>query len=103
MGNSLIERGDPRLADLFRRLERVDKLLDELEAPARHTLNGLRFMTDRELSVMLRISRRTLQEYRSTGLLPYYLICGKVLYSETEIRQFLETGRRRSIEEMELL
>jgi hypothetical protein len=101
--NSLIERGDPRVADLFRRLERVDKLLGELEAPTRRTLNGLRFMTDRELSQMLRIIRRTLQEYRSTGVIPYFLICGKVLYSETEIRQFLEAGRRRSIEERELL
>jgi hypothetical protein len=101
--NSLIERGDPRVADLFRRLERVDKLLGELETPARRTLNGMRFLSDSELSQILRVSRRTLQEYRSEGVIPYYLICGKILYAEAEIRKFLEDGRKRSIEERELL
>ncbi len=99
----MIERSDPRVADLFHRVEKTNKLLGELEAPARHTLNGKRFMTDSELSEMLRISRRTLLEYRSTVVIPYYLICGKILYAEDEIRQFLEKCRRRSIEEQELL
>jgi hypothetical protein len=101
--NSLIERSDPRLADLFRRLEKTGKLLSELEVPARRTLNGKRFMTDSELSKILRISRRTLFEYRSTGAIPYYVICGKILYAEDEIHRLLEKCRRQSIEEEELL
>lgn len=101
--NSLIERSDPRVADIFRRLGNVDKLLAELEVPARRTLNGKRFLTDSELSKILRISRRALFEYRSAGAIPYYLICGKILYAEDEIRRFLEDCRRRSIEERELL
>ncbi len=101
--NSLIERSDPRVADFFRSVEKTNTLLGELEVPARRTLNGKRFMTDSELSEKLRISRRTLLEYRSTGAIPYYLICGKILYAEDEIRQFLEKCRRRSIDEQELL
>ena len=101
--NRLIERSDPRIAELFHRMKRVDKLLGELEGPARRTLNGQRFVTDSELSEILRVSRRTLLEYRSQGIIPYYLVCGKILYSESEILQFLEKSRRRSIEEMELL
>ena len=101
--NRLIERSDPRVAELFHRMKRVDKLLGELEGPARRTLNGQRFVTDSELSEILRVSRRTLLEYRSQGIIPYYLVCGKILYSESEIARFLEKSRRRSIEEMELL
>ena len=101
--NRLIERGDPRVADLFQRMKKVDKLLGELEHPSRRTLDGQRFVTDSELSQVLRVSRRTLLEYRSLGIIPYYLICGKILYAEGEILQFLEKSRRRSIEEMELL
>jgi hypothetical protein len=101
--NSLIERGDERIADHFRRVEKTNKLLGELETPARRTLGGKRFMTDSELSKMLRISRRTLLEYRSTGAISYYLICGKILYAEDEILRFLEGCRQRSIEERELL
>jgi hypothetical protein len=32
-----------------------------------------------------------------------HLAYGKILYAEAEIRQFLEAGRKRSIEERELL
>ena len=101
--NSLIERSDERVADLFRRLGRAEKLLGELDAPTRRTLGGHRFINDGELAKILRVSRRTLQEYRSAGGLPYYLICGKVLYSEIEVRQYLEKCRRRSIDERQLL
>lgn len=101
--NHLIERGDPRVADLFRRMGRVDRMLDELEGPSRRTIGGHRFVTDSELSKMLRVSRRTLLEYRSLGAIPYYLICGKILYSEAEIQRYLEKCRKRNIDDMELL
>ena len=103
MYNSLIGKDDPRIADLLRKLGKIDELLRELEVPTRRTLNGHRFLTDNELSEKLRVSRRTLQEYRSHGVLPYYLICGKILYSENEIQQYLEKSWRQSIEERELL
>lgn len=101
--NNLIEKSDPRVTDLFRRLEKVNNLIDKLEVPFRRSFNGQRFVTDRELSERLRVSRRTLQEYRSAGIIPYYLICGKILYKENEIQQFLEDSRRRNIEQEELL
>lgn len=103
MNNYLIDKSDPLVDDLFRRMEKVSKALDKLEMPTRHSFNGQRFLTDSELSDILKISRRTLQEYRSAGIIPYYLICGKVLYEESEIQKFLEEGRKRSLDEQELL
>lgn len=101
--NNLIERSDPRVADLFRRLEKASSLIDKLEVPSHRSFNGQRFVTDRELSERLRVSRRTLQEYRSAGTIPYYLICGKVLYKESEIQQFLEDSRKQTIDQQELV
>lgn len=101
--NNLIEKSDPRVIDLFWRLEKASKLIDKLEVPSRRSFNGQRFVTDRELSERLRVSRRTLQEYRSAGTIPYYLICGKVLYKESEIQQFLEDSRKQSIDQQELV
>ena len=103
MRNSLINRQDARVADLFRRLETVAKTLDKLEITNRRIFYGQRYITDRELSECLKISRRSLQEYRTSGILPYYLICGKVLYVESEIELFLEDSRRGSIGERELI
>ena len=34
-------------------------------------LGGEHYLTDRELSERLKISRRTLQDYRNNGILPY--------------------------------
>jgi len=59
-------------------------------------LNGERFLTDSELSVMLKISRRTLQEYRNESKLPYIRLGGKVLYRESDIERMLQDGYRKA-------
>ena len=73
------------------------KALDKLESSGGRTLKGERFVTDEELSRLLKISRRTLQEYRTARIIPYYLIQGKVLYMESEIQKFLEDSRKKCI------
>ena len=51
---------------------------------------GKRYLTDGEVSELLRVSRRTLQEYRNNRVLPFILLGGKVLYPETGLRGVLE-------------
>lgn len=49
----------------------LDRLLDGIEnfmANSRPTLGGERFLTDREVSARLKVSRRTLQDYRNNGM-----------------------------------
>ena len=38
----------------------------------------------------LKISRRTLQEYRDSGIVPYVKLGGKVLYRESDLEKLLE-------------
>ena len=52
----------------------------------RPLLDGERYLTDREVAEILKVSRRTLQEYRNDGVLPYILLGGKVLYRESDLR-----------------
>jgi Predicted site-specific integrase-resolvase len=101
MHSHLTDRQDPLIADLFRRLDNAVKILEKLETTTASapTFNGLRFLTDKELAAILGVTRRTLLEYRTRGHIPYYLICGKILYSETEIMEYLESCRRRSLDE----
>jgi len=103
MKNEYVDRQDSRVSDLLRRIENIGKDLGKVPVPTRRTFNGKRFITDNELSRIFKISRRTLQEYRTSGLIPYYLICGKVLYDEGEIQHLLEDSRKRTISEQELL
>ena len=95
MSHYFIDKHDPRVADLFRRLEKAGKALDKLESSGGRTLKGERFVTDEELSRLLKISRRTLQEYRTFGVIPYYLVQGKALYKESDIMKILDDAYKR--------
>lgn len=79
MKNPFGTQPDPCIEELKQKLEHIEKLMGKLEKEndGGRPLNGKRFLTDSELSQHLKCSRRTLQEYRSAGVLPYYLISGK--------------------------
>ena len=44
-------------------------------------------MTDKEVIARLKVSRRTLQEYRTERKIPYIVFGGKVLYRESDIEK----------------
>ncbi|NDV58164.1 helix-turn-helix domain-containing protein [Bacteroides sp. 519] len=93
--NSLITRTTPQISAFF---ESLDRMLDKVEILAkksRPTLNGERYLTDKELSERLKISRRALQEYRNEGKIPYYQIGAKVLYKESDIEKMLKDSYRK--------
>ena len=90
MENQSVYRTDDRPEELLRTLEQLERDLDCCVELSRPTLGGERYLTDRELSERLKISRRTLQEHRSSHVIPYYCICGKILYRESDIERMLE-------------
>ena len=45
----------------------------------RPLLDGERYLTDREVVCILKVSRRTLQEYRNDGVLPYISIIDQII------------------------
>ena len=53
---------------------------------------------DREVAELLRVSRRTLQEYRNNRVLPFILLGGKVLYPESGLRELLEANYSKPME-----
>ena len=63
----------------------MERLIAAMEDTPKSVFHGERFLTDEELSKILRVSRRTLQEYRTLGVVPYYLVQGKALYKESDI------------------
>lgn len=75
----------------------LDRLLDGIEnfmANSRPTLGGERFLTDKEVSACLKVSRRTLQDYRNNGVIAYYQLGGKILYKESDIERMLAANYR---------
>lgn len=52
--------------------------------------DGERYLTSEELCNILKISRRSLQDYRNNGVLPFIQLPGKVLFRESDIKKVLE-------------
>lgn len=67
------------------------EMLEEISRDYKPLLKGKRFITDAMLSERLGISRRTLQDFRDRGVLPFYRLDGKVLYEEQDIEAYLES------------
>ena len=60
--------------------------------------NGDRYLTDKEVAELLKVSRRTLQKMRNNGTLPFILLGGKALYKEYDIQRLLEINYRKAEE-----
>ena len=92
--NELITRNNERITSFFKSLDRMLDGIEELVKNCKPTLNGERYLTDKEVAKSLKVSHRTLQDYRTEGRIPYCQLGGKILYRETDILKMLEEGHR---------
>ena len=88
--SEIITKENERVKGFFHSLERMLDKIEDVLTNQRPTLNGERFLTDKEVSERLKISRRSLQDYRTNGQIPYIQLGGKILYRESDIQKMLE-------------
>ena len=76
---------------LMERLDRQDELLLSLQpsGKAPNPMERIRMFDNQDLCMLLQISKRTLQRYRSIGALPYKTLGKKTYYSEEDVLTFL--------------
>ena len=94
-----LDKKDPQIAEILQRLKKMNELLDKNGSRPQPMFKSDYYMTAEELAKVLKVSRRTLQEYRSARMIPYYIVQGKALYKESEIRKILEDSHKRCVEE----
>lgn len=95
--NQVLTADDERIAAALHALKRGIRETGRLMENYRPPMNGERYLTDKEVSEMLKVSRRTLQEYRTARVLPFIIFGGKVLYREYDLQQLLEENYRKAI------
>ena len=88
---------------LMERLDRHEKILDDLlyrsqrqaagqeEGTECKLYNGERLYDNQDLCLMLQVSKRSLQRYRSSGTLRYQMLWHKIYYKESDVQEFLKT------------
>lgn len=85
------------MATFLQDIRKATKKAVRLAAEYRPPLNGERYLTDKEVAERLKVSRRTLQEYRNARQIPFVVFGGKVLYKEHDIEVMLEENYRKAI------
>ena len=88
--NEIITREDPQMQLFSQLMEGILKKLERYCATARPMLDGEVYLSSEEVCSHLRLSTRTLQEYRNSGTLLFYKIGGKILYKQSDIQAMLE-------------
>lgn len=86
----MITKESAGVTAFLKALDRIISKVEQLTQNCHPTLNGERFLTDREVSERLKVSRRTLQDYRNQGKMLYYHVGGKILYKESDLERVLE-------------
>lgn len=99
MSNQLItQENNERVKFFFLSLDRLSSTMERLFSGRKTTLNGESFYTDKELSKKLKISRRSLQDFRNEGRIPYIKLGGKVLYRSSDIEKLLQDGYQKAFD-----
>ena len=87
MKENVLTEQDETIFSLLHSFENIHKGLSSFLGNCRPILNGERYLTDRDVSALLRV--RTLQEYRHSGNLPFFRLGGKILYRESDLQKML--------------
>ena len=88
--NEIVTQKDPQMQIFSQLMQGTLKKLERYCSTARPMLGGEVYLTGEEVCSQLRLSTRTLQEYRNAGTLPFYKIGGKILYKQSDIQTMLE-------------
>ena len=94
MSNEVMTRSSEWMSHIVSHLNRMVEDFEHSVKNYRPMLGDERFLTDKELCAKLQLSRRTLQDYRNNGIIPYIQLGRKILYRESDIEKILMANYR---------
>ena len=78
------------LKPVFDELDEMRSTVETLKEISQPMFQGRHYLTDSALCRRLNICKRTLASYRANGVLGYYNLPGKILYSDTDVEAVLQ-------------
>lgn len=94
--SEIIDCKNERVARFLKSLDKMIVGLEKLSSNRRIPLNGEIYLTDKEVSERLKVSRRTLQEWRNEGRIAYIQLDGKIIYPESALQTLLNKHHRKA-------
>lgn len=87
----LINGNNPQVKEFFLSLGRMLDGISRMAKDNKPALNGERFLGNSEVAKLLKVSIRTLQDWRDNNIIPYIQIKGKIIYRQSDIDRLLQT------------
>ena len=88
---------DESIMQALSTLRKANRKAEQLMADYHPVLNGERLLTDAEVAALLKVSRRTLQEYRNERQISFIELRGKTLYRESDVKKMIERNYRKAL------
>lgn len=92
MSNEIREKDHEWVKSVHSNFDRLLVSLEKLLSKHQPSVFNDELLTDKEVAHLLKVSRRTLQDYRNNGILPYTQVGGKILYRTSDIERTLMKG-----------
>ncbi|MFT3739587.1 MAG: helix-turn-helix domain-containing protein [Breznakibacter sp.] len=92
----ILDKKSEIIASLLRTLDEIQDTVKEALKRRTPHLNGEKYLTNNEVSKLLNLSIRTLQDWRDNGVISYIQISGKILYRQSDILKLLENHYEKS-------
>ncbi|WP_303222020.1 helix-turn-helix domain-containing protein [Paraprevotella clara] len=92
--NGTVKTNDEWAVGFMKELDSMLNGIESMNEKSKASFGNERFLTDKEVSAWLKVSRRTLQDYRNNGMVSYYQLGGKILYKESDIEKLVMGGYR---------
>lgn len=84
--------------DFEKWMEKLSKKLSEIGQDLKSLINTSevfnedeKLLDNQDLAFLLKVSKRTLQRYRASGKLPYFMIAHKTYYRTSDVREFVRS------------
>lgn len=90
--SEIITQQSEKVTRFLSTIDRMTEALDKLSKSYVPRFGGECYVTDVELTEMLKVSDRTTQEWRSSGKIDYIQFekKGKILYRESDIQKLID-------------
>lgn len=96
--DDILGLNSPEIRELFELAHKTERNIAEGLKNNKPSLEGERYLNNKQVCNILHISQRSLQDYRDKGRISFYKLEGKIMYAESDVYKMLEDNYNKAWE-----
>lgn len=92
----ILRNTSPEIKEIFTLGDQTAENMEQSIKTNKPSLNGERYLNNKQVCDILLISPRCLQDYRDKGRIAFYKLEGKILFAESDVYKLLEDNYNQS-------